>query len=164
MFCVNWRFRRICSSSWVTSLMDISKLKSWNIIHSTIDIRFSSLPGRLGALLMKSVIFWNSLIENISSVVCRLESEIRLLYCVNRLLTRISFLSLLNTPNPSCEVCKWVINFSRSMYSASLVSRSRLYIWMICCEISPSSLCGKADCISVSTGSFLSARLANSRS
>ena len=129
-----------------------------------IDIRFSSLPGRLGALLMKSVIFWNSLIENISSVVCRLESEIRLLYCVNRLLTRISFLSLLNTPNPSCEVCKWVINFSRSMYSASLVSRSRLYIWMICCEISPSSLCGKADCISVSTGSFLSARLANSRS
>ena len=101
--------------------------------------------------------------ENISSVVCKLESEIKLPYCVKRLLTKISFLSLVNTPNPSREVCRCVISFSRSIYNASLVSRKRLYICIMCWDISPSSLCGKADCISVSTGSFLSARLANSR-
>ena len=33
--------------------------------------------------------------------VCKLESEIKLPYCVKRLLTKISFLSLVNTPNPS---------------------------------------------------------------
>ena len=31
------------------------------------------------------------------------------------LLTRISFLSFVNTPSPSCEIWRWVINFSRSM-------------------------------------------------
>ena len=122
------------------------------------DMRFSSLPdGRFCALLMKSVSFWNSQIAKISSVVCRLESEIRLLYWVNRLLTSISFLSLVNTPKPSREVCKWVISFSRSMYKASFVSRRRLYIWMICWDISPNSLCGNADCISISRLVFIGA-------
>ena len=126
IFWVSWRFKRICSSSIVTSLILISKLISWKMIHSTInvfpflliviDIRFSSLPeGRLGALLIKSVISFNSLIVNTSSAVSKLESEMRLLYWVKRLLTRISFLSLLNTPSPSWEICRWVISFSRSM-------------------------------------------------
>ena len=69
----------------------------------------------LGALLMKSVISLSSLILNTSSAVSRFESDIRLLYWVNKLLTRISFLSLLNTPSPSCEICRCVISFSLSM-------------------------------------------------
>ena len=70
--------------------------------------------------------------ENISSVVCKLESEIKLPYCVKRLLTKISFLSLVNTPNPSREVCRCVISFSRSIYNASLVSRKTfIYLYNV---------------------------------
>ena len=116
--------------------MEISKHKSWKMMHSTMntrpfllmlmDIRFSSFEGRLGVLSMKLVMLLNSLTVKMSSVSSKLESEIRLLYCVKRLFTRISFLSLVKTPSPSREVCRWVMSFSRSMYSASLVSRTRL--------------------------------------
>lgn len=39
MFCVSWRFKRTCSSSCVMSLMEISKLRSWKMMHSTMNIR-----------------------------------------------------------------------------------------------------------------------------
>ena len=127
IFWVSWRLSLTCSSSWVTSLMEISKLASWKMIHSTInvrpfllmvtDIRFSPFPLERSCwfLLIKWIISFSSLMAKTSSVVSRLESEIRLLYWVKRLLTRISFLSFVNIPSPSCEIWRWVISFSRSM-------------------------------------------------
>lgn len=130
-------FRSACSFSWVMSLMEISKLSSWKIMHSTAkirpflsmfnDIRFSSLPIlRSLFFVMKRVMGCNSGMEKISSVELRFLSEIRLAYCVNRLFTRISSLRWLNTPKPSCEIWRWVISFSRSIYKSSFAWCRRL--------------------------------------
>ena len=169
MFCVSWRFRRACCSSWVMSMMDISNDRSWKMMHSTENERpflstckaslFSSLLKFPSLRFRNSVMGCSSAMLNTSSVEARLWSEMVLAYCVNRLFTSISFRSRVNTPSPSCEVCRCDISFSRSMYSASFVRCRRWYILMMCSEISPSSFLGNVS--EVSIRSFRSARNAN---
>ena len=80
-----------------------------------IDIRFSSLARTLGSLVDEIRDFLEP--TDGEYFLCCLQVGVRNQVAVlcEQVVDRDFFLVLIEYANPSCEVCKWVINFSRSV-------------------------------------------------
>lgn len=116
MFWVNWRFRRTCSSSCVTSLIEISKagvLKD-DTFHDKGASVFVDCDGHTlfvfspRALLLVLVDEMNDVFQFADGeyFLCRFQVRVRNQVTVlsKEVVDQNLFLSLVNMPSPSCEI------------------------------------------------------------